>query len=105
VTFLGVPYGTGGRLGIDRDLDGVLDGEERTITLSIHLTMQGEGLELRWNAGPGRPFLVESSETLNPGTWAEQAKGIMAANGTAVFSTIRSNNDQARFYRVRLDLE
>ena len=100
-SLMGVPLGTGVRFGIDRDWDGVLDGISQTITLTIHLETGGEGIELRWNSEPVQTYVVESSETLEPGSWTERTSGLAGEEGSVSFPVSTTNNETPRFYRIR----
>ncbi|MBK9384302.1 MAG: beta-propeller fold lactonase family protein [Planctomycetes bacterium] len=68
--FTGVPMGTGRRMGIDRDLDGVLDGDEGLVSYGAGTA--GCDLVLRANAPArlgfhGFAFVVEEAAPLTPG--------------------------------------
>ena len=100
LTFMGVPYGSGLRLGIDRDLDGTLDGDGQSIALSIRKTDDGESIELRWNSEAGRTYTIERSETLTPGSWSAEASGISGEGGPASLIVFPATDQHARFFRI-----
>jgi hypothetical protein len=101
VTLLGVPRGSGLRMGIDRNLDGVLDGERPPITLSIRLLNADKEIELSWALEPDLTHTVEYSETLAPESWIPIAGGIVGQDGVATFSDTAPASGPARFYRIR----
>ena len=62
------------------------------------------GIELEWNAFPGRSYLIEASDTLAPDAW-ETLETIAIPQGvtTGVFShEINPMDWPKRFFRVRL---
>jgi hypothetical protein len=101
VALMGVPLGAGLRMGIDRNLDGILDGEKPIITLAIQFANAGERIELRWNSEPGRTYIVEYSDSLTTGSWKEQTSGLTGESGSASFAFSKASGDAARFYRIR----
>jgi hypothetical protein len=90
-------------MGIDRNLDGVLDGAQPAIAPSIRLLNAGEAIELTWTAGHDHTHAVEYSDTLEPGSWVEAATNIVAQDGVARFVDIPTADRPARFYRIRRD--
>lgn len=101
LTLLGVPRGSGVRMGIDRNLDGVLDGEQPPMILSIRHLNGGEEIELSWLLEAHRPYTVEYSETLAPGNWIPMTGDIVGQDGVATFSDSPAAAGPARFYRIR----
>lgn len=102
VTLMGVPLGSGARMGIDRNLDGILDHEPPTITLVVVHTGAGEGIHLRWNAEPDQTYTVEYSEALGNGSWMALATGIAGTqDGTAGLILPFAASGPGRFFRIR----
>jgi hypothetical protein len=89
-------------MGIDRNLDGILDREPPVITLLVARTGAGEGIELRWNAEPDQAYTVEYSEALGSGAWIALATGVTGSqDGTAGFLQPLAVDRSIRFFRIR----
>jgi YVTN family beta-propeller protein len=101
VTLLGVPRGSGVRMGIDRNLDGLLDGERPPMILSIRRSNGGEQIELFWLLEADLTHTVEYSDTLAPGGWIPITGGIVGQDGVATFSVSPAAAGPARLYRIR----
>ncbi|HWX18771.1 MAG TPA: hypothetical protein VN578_02585 [Candidatus Binatia bacterium] len=97
LTFVGVPPGSGQRMGIDRDLDGVLDGD--VPPPSLQLTRTAGGTVLNWPYSAAG-FNLESSGSLLPATWSNVADALeIIANQNYVTNSPASG---AQFYRLHL---
>jgi YVTN family beta-propeller protein len=102
VTLMGVPRRSGERMGIDRNLDGILDREPPVITLVVVRTGAGEGIDLRWNAEPDQTYTVEYSEVLGSAGWIALATGVTGSqDGTAGFLQPLAVDGPIRFFRIR----
>jgi YVTN family beta-propeller protein len=97
LTFMGVPPGSGTRMGIDRDEDGVLDGDVPAPTL--HFTRNGNTVILNWPyAAAG--YALESSDTLPATSWTNVPDPLqIIGDQNCVTNAIGSG---AKFYRLHL---
>jgi len=66
LTFMGVPPGSGLRMGIDRDLNGILDAD--LPAPNLHLVRAGNNLVLNWPLSAAG-FNLESAPALSGATW------------------------------------
>jgi hypothetical protein len=97
LNLMGVPPGEGVRLGIDRDEDGVLDGDVSAPRLSVEMTLAGPVIS--WPSG-AFTWVLESASDLNSRTWDPALlPGVEVDRRTTVL--IR-DAVVARFYRLRL---
>ena len=95
VTIIGVSPGAGQRMGIDRNLNGVLDADEPRPTLQIaHAAGQAV---IKWPfSGVG---VLEESASLNPATWTNNTNAVEIANG---FNFVTNSPGAAvKFFRLR----
>lgn len=96
ITFLGVPYGRGSRLGGDRDSDAVLDGDEPTPSLTVSRT--GLNVHLQWPAQPAG-WVLESTPDLND-QW-QVVTHPHTDDGLSIQTADPVGAASARFYRLR----
>ena len=97
LTVLGVPPGMGTRAGIDRNLDGVLDGDVSRPPLRI-APVSGAAAVVAWGTNaPG--FLLERAQTLPPTNWAPDTgvRGVVGGEFQVTNSLSLSN----LFFRLR----
>ena len=96
LTLMGVPTASGRRMGIDRDSDGILDGDE--VTPSLQLAGSGRGILLSWPTNtPG--VVLEFTERLSPADWKTETsvRGVDADRVTVAVVPAGHH----RFYRLR----
>jgi hypothetical protein len=96
LTLMGVPTVSGVRMGLDRDLDGVRDGDQAVPRLAVTRS-EGE-IRISWPAGTSGTVL-EFSESLSRGTWTAETRPRHEADGSVALSV--PVEAQARFYRLR----
>ncbi len=84
-TLLGVPVGSGQRIGIDRDLDGVLDGDEAPLPYGASTPGCSGPLALRANSEPrvGNPLFALSCTGFPAG-----APGLVGFSTTSASATV-----------------
>ena len=100
-TFTAVPMGTGFRLGIDRDGDGVLDGldlEPTAARLALDWSLEGERLTLTWKAKPNGVYDVEHGEDLE--SWEKVRRVTSEKRGELQHVEIVSPESARTFYRI-----
>ncbi len=97
----------------DTDGDGILDGDEEKIgtdpldpdsRLAIYTSELLDSLGLytvRFSSSAGVTYRVESSTSLSPGSWREEAVVTAISSVTVVEVPADLENEAARFYRVR----
>ena len=96
-TFLGVPPGQGTRFGIDRDENGVLDGDEPKPSLSIART-GSSGARLQW-PNPSLGWLLQTAPG-PAGPWQAMTRALVRTGGWQWID--ESTTEQpAAFYRLR----
>jgi hypothetical protein len=95
LTFMGVPPGSGTRMGIDRDEDGVLDGDVPLPKLAISLG--SNSAVLNWPLGPAG-FSLQSASGLVGGSWST-APGAVEILGSRNYQT-NPLSSGAVFYRL-----
>ncbi len=96
LTLTGVPPGAGQRMGIDRDLNGVLDADEPSPKLQIAMT--GPSTVLNWPLSAAG-FNLEETLGLAPGAWSPTTNAIEIF-GVRNFTTNVPGNG-ARFFRLK----
>ncbi len=96
VTFLGVPYGRGSRLGGDHDSDAVLDGDEPKPGLTA--SRVGSNVHLQWPAQPAG-WVLESAPSVN-GPW-QTVTHPRSAIGNSLELDDPVGGAAVRFYRMR----
>jgi YVTN family beta-propeller protein len=95
LTLMGVPPNTGVRAGLDRNADGILDGDEPVPALN--LTRTSAELLVSWPTNA--PFVLETATNLPPAGWSvETSLRGLAGNRTTVTN---SATNSARFYRLK----
>ena len=97
LTFMGVPPGSGYRLGIDRNQDGVLDGDTPQPGLQIALANTNSIVEWPTNANG---FLLERTPVLPSSTWSPDTN-IRGVNGDKFNVTNSLSQSNALFFRLR----
>ena len=97
LTLMGVPPGAGQRMGLDRDLNGVLDADEPLPTLQIALA--GPSAVLNWPLSAAG-FHLEQTLSLSPGAWANATNAIEII-GTQNFTT-NPPGDSVKLFRLRM---
>jgi YVTN family beta-propeller protein len=90
LTLVGVPVGSGQRIGIDRDLDGVLDGDLAAPALGI--VAQGMDAVVSWSTN-ARSFLLERTATLPATNWTPDTnvRGVTGDHFSVTNSLLVSN--------------
>ena len=96
LTFLGVPYGRGSRIGGDHNSNAVLDGDEPMPVLTANLV--GSDVHLQWPAQPPG-WVLESTPDLN-GQWQTVTRPRSAA-GNSLQLDDPAGAAEMRFYRMR----
>lgn len=95
LSIMGVPPGSGQRMGIDRNLNGVLDADEPKPSLQIATT--GSGVVLNWPLSAAG-YNLEMTPSLIPPFWTNTPDAIEIFGTTNITTnTIDSN---ARFFRL-----
>ncbi len=96
LTLTGVPPGAGQRMGIDRNLNGVLDADEPLPRLQI--TMADTSAVLNWPLSAAG-FYLEETPGLMPGGWSPTTNAIEIF-GTQNFTT-NAPSPGAKFFRLK----
>lgn len=96
LTVMGVPPGAGQRMGIDRNLNGVLDADEPLPKLQ--LAQAGGNLVLNWPLSAAG-FLEEASSLSAP-TWSNNTDAVEIANNFNYVTN--SPGSGAKYFRLRL---
>jgi YVTN family beta-propeller protein len=96
VTVMGVPRGSGQRLGVDRDGDGILDADEPLPTPA--LSLQGNVPQLVWPTAIPESVL-EFSDSIAPANWQPVTDPRTTAGGT--HTVLDASAGTQRFYRFR----
>jgi len=96
LSIMGVPPGSGVRMGIDRDLDGVLDGD--VTAPSLQIVRAGSTATLSWPVSPVG-FVLESASALSESDWAAETsiRQVVADRLTVAITPSAG----VRFYRLR----
>lgn len=97
VTLLGVPPGSGPRLGIDRNLDGTLDGDVAAPSLRITSTLGGRTV-VSWPTN-ATGFVLERAITVPSSDWQPDA-GFRGVVGTD-FTVTNTPGTDSVFFRLR----
>lgn len=110
ILFTLVPSGTGRRLGIDQDLDGILDGDDTLAPpanpapppgLTLRVELRGEKLWLVHEAEPGRMYRMLHADDLSSGAWtpmAAQRAADASITNLAPFQVV----DRQRFFKIEV---
>jgi len=96
LTVMGVPVGSGARIGIDRNLNGVLDGDEPLPGLRI--ARAGAGTLVSWPTN-AVGFLLEHTVQLPATNWSAETSVRSLSGGE--FTVTNSFSMTNRFYRLR----
>jgi len=96
LTVMGVPLVSGERMAIDRDSNGVLDGEEAPPSLTAVLS--GTSVRISWPS-QGAGVVLEFSESLSPPNWRTETSVQSVDSGRLTVTVPVA--DQKRFYRLR----
>jgi YVTN family beta-propeller protein len=97
LTLMGVPPGSGRRLGVDRDEDGLLDGDVPAPRLGIWGTTDAAGVNWPYNAAG---YNLENATNLDPSSWAGATDLVEIANGLNWVTN--SPGPATKFYRLHL---
>jgi len=98
LSLIGVAPGTGQRMGIDRDADGVLDTDEPLPLLQITSSGAGAQTALAWPYNAAG-FQLEETPELASGMWTTSTNAVTIANG---FNYVTNDaGPGARFFRLR----
>src|SRR5439155_2990808 len=97
LSIMGVPPGSGVRMGIDRDLDGVLDADVPAPGLNI--TQSDTNAVLYWPLAAAG-YLLESTPTLTPANWTIVPDAVEILGSRNFVTNPPSTN--LKFYRLRL---
>jgi DNA-binding beta-propeller fold protein YncE len=95
LSVMGVPPGSGFRMAIDRDLDGVLDGD--VTPPALQLTYAGGTPVISWPYNTAG-YVLESSPSLSSAAWTSVADPIEISGGRNI--TTNPPPGGARFYRL-----
>jgi hypothetical protein len=97
---------------MDEDGDGQANGAENTagtdpfspasVLKSTGLTMTAAETQISVATVPGRVYQLESSPSLNAGTWTPVGPPLTADGASTVFSAPAIPEDTRRFYRIRV---
>jgi hypothetical protein len=95
-TYMLVPKGSGLRIGIDRDLDGILDGD--LVVKSLNATTNGPVISC--TSVVGLNYQLQFKNNLTDANWSN-APGTVAGTGNTISLTDTTpGTNIARFYRV-----
>lgn len=95
-TYMLVPRGSGVRIGIDRDLDGQLDGD----LVVLPPTAASNSITVAWTSVVGLAYQLQYTDDLSSAEWTTLPE-IVAGTGNVVSETDNTfTTGQARFYRV-----
>ncbi|MEP6662989.1 MAG: beta-propeller fold lactonase family protein [Verrucomicrobiota bacterium] len=97
LTLMGVPPGSGTRMGIDRNLDGVLDADAPKPVLQI--SQSGSNTIIKWPFGAAG-FLLEENSGLNSAAWTNLPRPVEIIASENVLTNPPTAS--AKFYRLRL---
>jgi YVTN family beta-propeller protein len=96
LTIMGVPTGSGQRMAIDRDVNGVLDGDEPLPRLQIVLS-SGK-IVLSWPLGAAG-FALQETASLDSAAWTDSPDAVNIINGSN--SIVRDPASTAVYFRLR----
>ena len=97
LTLMGVPPGSGRRLGVDRDEDGVLDSDVPAPRLGIWGSSDTSGINWPYSAAG---YNLETSSNLTPASWTGASDPVEIVNGLNWVTN--SPGPAAKFYRLHL---
>jgi len=97
LTLMGVPPGSGRRMGVDRDEDGVLDGDVPAPLLGIWGNTGTSGINWPYSAAG---YNLETSTDLAPASWTGDSDPVEIMNGLNWVTN--SPGPAAKFYRLHL---
>jgi hypothetical protein len=95
ITVMGVAPGTGTRVAIDRNSNGIRDGDEPTPRLRVATT--SSNLAVNWPTNS--PYVLETATTLPAANWSAETspRAVVGAD----FSVTNSFTNTARFFRLK----
>lgn len=96
LTLMGAPLVSGQRMSVDRDWNGVLDGDESPPALAAVLS--GTSIAISWPTNSAG-FVLEFSESLSPLSWRTETSGQNV--DTDRFTVTIPITRQNRYYRLR----
>jgi DNA-binding beta-propeller fold protein YncE len=96
ITLMGVPVGSGYRMGIDRNEDGILDGDVPPPQLQIALASGQKVLNWPYSAAG---FGLEESASLSPGSWSNVPDPWEIINQSNYVTN--SSSSAGAFFRLR----
>jgi YVTN family beta-propeller protein len=96
LTIMGVPPGSGQRMGIDRDLNGILDFDEPRPQLQIARVSNQAVVKWPWGAVGYR---LEHNTNLASSTWSDDTNAVEVVNQFNFVTN--SSNDATKFFRLR----
>jgi YVTN family beta-propeller protein len=96
LTLMGVPPVSGQRMGLDRDWNGVLDGEEAAPALLAVPSVTG--VTISWPT-PSVGSVLEFTESLSPSNWRTETSAQNVEAGRRLITVPLAS--QNRFYRLR----
>jgi YVTN family beta-propeller protein len=96
ITVMGVPLGLGTRMGIDRNLDGVLDGD--TPSPSLRIASASTNTIVAWSTNASG-FVLEASAALPSANWSAETsvRGVAAGE----FNVTNAPVQTSRFFRLK----
>ena len=97
LTLMGVPPGSGLRMGIDRDLDGTLDAD--VLPPSLQIAQVPGTASLNWSLSAAG-FGLETSPALSPGSWTNVLDPLEIIGGQNYVTSAPPSDVQ--FYRLKL---
>jgi len=97
ITIMGVPPGSGVRMGIDRDEDGLLDAD--VPPPSLHIAQGNGNAVLNWPL-TAAGFALEATDSFSPTNWTNVADPLEIVSGQNIVTN--SPAGAGRFYRLRL---
>jgi YVTN family beta-propeller protein len=96
LSIMGVPQGSGVRMGIDRDEDGLLDGDVPPPTLNV--ARNSDGAILNWPLSAAG-YDLQATELLSPATWSNAPDPVeILGNQNYVTNSVPAGS---RFFRLK----